>query len=49
MSKFIDWWVHLSWSQAVLCGLVVFITVIALSAIVDFILWMRTDESKYSK
>lgn len=48
MSELIHWWVHLSWSQAVLCGLVVFVVVIVISALVDFLLWMRSDENKYT-
>ena len=41
----INWWIHLSFSQALLCGLLVFIVVVLISLVVDFLLWMRSDES----
>ena len=40
----INWWVHLSFSQALLCGLLVFVAVVVISLIADFLLWVRSDE-----
>jgi len=45
LKQLVDWWVHLSFSQALLCGLLAFIVVILISLIADFLLWMKSDES----